>query len=202
MASITPDPDFFLEMRALESAYLESEDPIVRSGFRGGRHRWVAERSPLVDAINRDGTFLDVGCANGLLAEDVVTWAREKGHEIVPHGVDLGARLVDLARERLPEHAANFVAADAWTWAPVRRWTFVYSLLDLSPQELWCEWLHRLHRWVEPGGRLIFGSYGSRSRGEAPVDVTRVLEDCGLEVSGSSAGGQEPVTRFAWATRN
>jgi SAM-dependent methyltransferase len=200
MTNITPDLDFMLGARALEDAYLESDDPLVRSGFHGGRERWVAERSPLVDGINKDGDFLDVGCANGLLAEDVVTWARENGHEIVPHGVDLGARLVDLARERLPEHAANFVVADAWTWKPDRRWTFVYSLLDLSPEELWCEWLRRLHRWVEPGGRLIIGSYGSRSRDEPPVDVGRVMDDCGLSVSGSFAGGEGPLTRFAWAS--
>ena len=162
----------------------------------------MAERSPLVDGIDKDGDFLDVGCANGLLAEDVVTWAGEKGHEIVPHGVDLGARLVDLARERLPEYADNFSVADAWTWEPDRQWTFVYSLIDLSPEELWCDWIGRLLSWVEPGGRLIVGSYGSRSRGESPVDVRRVLEDCGLEVAGWSIGGEDPITCFTWANKS
>lgn len=199
--SITPDPDFMLDARALEDAYLESNDPLIRSGFHGGRERWVAERSPLVDGIHQDGDFLDVGCANGVLAADVMEWAAGRGWRVIPHGLDLGPRLIALARDRLPEHARNFVAGDAWTWEPTRRWDFVYSLLDLSPEELWCEWLRRLHRWVEPGGRLIIGSYGSRSRGEPPVDVTRVLEDCGIEVSGSSAGGEGPVTRFAWANR-
>lgn len=190
-----------LEMRALEDAYLESEDAIVRSGFHGGRARWVAERSPLVEAIHRDGHFLDVGCANGLLVADVVDWAAERGHRIVPHGVDLGPRLVDLARKRLPGHAGNFVVADAWAWEPARGWTFVYSLLDLSPDELWCDWIRRLYDWVEPGGRLIMGSYGSRSRAMPPIDVTPVLESCGLRVRGSSVGGEGPVTRFAWASR-
>jgi SAM-dependent methyltransferase len=198
MAVIKPDPDFMLEARDLEAAYLESQDPVVQSGFHGGRARWIAERSPLVEAIDKDGTFLDVGCANGLLAADVVDWAAERGHRVVPHGVDLGARLVALARKRLSAHAANFVVADAWTWEPRRQWTFVYSLLDLSPDELWCEWLQRLHGWVEHGGRLVVGFYGSRSRGLWPIDVARVLEDCGLQVSGSSAGGEGPMTRFAW----
>lgn len=172
--NITPDPDFMLDVRALEDAYLESDDPLIGSGFHGGRERWVAERSPLVDGIHQDGDFLDVGCANGVLAADVMEWADERGFSLVPHGVDLGQGLIDLAIGRLPEHSRNFWVADAWTWEPDRQWTFVYSLLDLSPEELWCEWIRRLLSWVEPGGRLIVGSYGSRSRGEPAVDLGRV----------------------------
>ncbi len=193
-----PGEEFLENCRHLESAYLESDDPIARSGFSGGRERWVAERSPLIEAIDRDGDFLDVGCANGLLAADVTEWAADRGFTLTPYGIDLGSRLVDLARSRLPEFADNFVTANAWTWQPDRRWTFVYSLLDLSPDELWCDWVNRLLGRVEPGGRLILGSYGSRSRGIVPVDVTAVMEGCGLPVAGSSAGGDPVTSRFAW----
>lgn len=193
-----PGDEFLENCRRLESAYLQSDDPIAQSGFSGGRARWIAERSPLVEAIDRDGDFLDVGCANGLLAADVVNWADERGFSLTPHGIDLGSGLVDLARSRLPEFADNFVAANAWTWQPDRRWTFVYSLLDLSPRELWCDWATRLLGWVEPGGRLILGSYGSRSRGITPVDVAAVIQGCGLRVEGWSVGGDPVVTRFAW----
>ncbi|MFQ5968564.1 MAG: class I SAM-dependent methyltransferase [Acidimicrobiia bacterium] len=196
-----PDDEFMSEAESLEAAYLASDDPVVQSGFHGGRERWVTERSPLVEGFNRDGEFLDVGCANGLLASDVVYWAMSKGYEIVPYGIDLGAGLVALARERLKEHAENFSVADAWTWRPGRQWTFVYSLLDLSPTDLWCEWLRRLYGWVEPGGHLIVASYGSRSRGQLPVDVNEVLSGCGFEVAGSSSGGQGPVTRFGWVSK-
>lgn len=196
-----PDREFAAQARALESAYLRSEDPMVQSGFSGGRQRWVSERSPLVDAIHRDGDFLDVGCANGLLAEDVVSWASERGFDLTPHGVDLGPGLVDLARRRMADHRQNFNVADAWSWEPDRQWTFVYSLLDLSPRDLWCDWLDRLSTWVEPEGRLIIGSYGSRSRGIDPFDVGEVLESCGLRVRRSSQGGEPPVTRFAWSGR-
>lgn len=194
-----PDGTFAAQTRALELAYLRCEDPMMQSGFSGGRERWVSERSPLTDAIHRDGDFLDVGCANGLLAEDVTTWAGECGFAVVPHGVDLGEGLIAVARRRMPEHRENFQEADAWSWQPERQWTFVYSLLDLSPPDLWCEWLSRLSTWVEPEGRLIIGSYGSRSRAIEPVDVRRVMESCGLLVLGSSGGGDPPLTRFAWS---
>lgn len=194
-----PPPEFRAEANRLEAAYLESDDPIVQSGFSGGPERWVAERSPLMEAITRHGTFLDVGCANGLLAEDVVRWAGWKGIVIEPHGIDLGSGLVALAQQRHRAWSSNFQVADAWSWDPSMRWTFVYSLLDLSPAEMWCEWLQRLSSWVQPGGRLIIGDYGSRSRSIPPVDVAGVFEKCGLEATGSSHGGDPVLTRFAWA---
>lgn len=196
-----PDDRFVDEARALEAAYLESDDPIVQSGFSGGRERWVAERSPLLEAIDTDGDFLDVGCANGLLAADVVDWAAQRGHVIVPHGVDLGADLIELARQRHPGQADNFVVADAWQWVPERQWRYVYSLLDLAPEDLWCVWIERLLEWVKPGGRLIIGSYGSRSDEIEPADVATVLTGCGVQVAGASTGGDPIVTRFAWTKR-
>ena len=63
-----PDEQFISEMRALEAAYLESDDPIVQSGFHGGRNRWVAERLPLVEAIDRDGDFLEWAAPTGFLS--------------------------------------------------------------------------------------------------------------------------------------
>ncbi len=85
------------QARALEPASLEFDDPLRQSGFSGGRERWVKERSPLIEAIDRSGDFLDVGCANGLLAADVVDWTAQRGLEVIPHGVDLGPDLVSLA---------------------------------------------------------------------------------------------------------
>lgn len=193
-----PDDGFMAEMRDLEAAYLESGDPIVRSGFSGGSERWFAERSPLAGAIHRDGDFLDVGCANGVLAWDVCRWAAARGHRVFPHGIDLGPRLITLAKERHRDNADNFHTADAWSWHPNRRWTFVYSTTHLAPSELMCIWIRRLWTWVAPGGRLILGSYGSQSRRAAPDDVEAVLVRCGFEVAGSSTGGDGPISRFAW----
>ena len=49
-------------------AYLAADNPRAQSGHSGDEKRWKRARSLLVDAIDRDGTFLDVGCASGLLA--------------------------------------------------------------------------------------------------------------------------------------
>jgi len=60
-------PEFLARVRALEDAYLASDDPIEQSGFHSGPIRWRAEREPILDAVEGDGSFLDVGWANGYL---------------------------------------------------------------------------------------------------------------------------------------
>ena len=38
----------------------------MQSGFNGSPERWREARHGIVEAIDGDGSFLDVGCANGL----------------------------------------------------------------------------------------------------------------------------------------
>lgn len=194
-----PNESFIDEMKSLEPAYLERNGPIERSGFGGGSRRWEAERRPLTGGIDQSGSFLDVGCAVGWLAACVVKWCGEDGYEIEPFGVDIGPRLIEEACINNPHHADNFWAGDIWEWAPPRRFDFVYSIFHLAPPDLAGELVQRLASWVEPGGRLIMGYYGSKSRGIAPLEVAPMLEQSGLRVAGSSSGGDGPITRFAWA---
>ena len=182
-----------------ETAYLAHTDPIRQSGFSGGPQRWREEREPILDAVEADGDLLDIGCANGYLLECLVSWARDRGLRLVPHGLDQGARLIELARERLPEFAPNFYLGNSWEWTPSRRFRCVYTLCDCVPPDYLGEYVHRpLRRVVAPGGRLIVGSYGSRSRAIVPLDVAEAFRSAGLAVVGESRGGRPPVTAFAW----
>ena len=70
------------------------------SGFGGMAAAWRAYRGHLCQAIDRDGSFLDVGCANGHLLESMVAWCAEQGVRLEPYGVDLSAGLVAEARRR------------------------------------------------------------------------------------------------------
>jgi hypothetical protein len=58
-----------------------------------------------------------------------------------------------------------------------------------------------LDRLVQPGGRLIVGSYGSRSRATPPLPIAETLASYGHTVTGQTTGGQPPVTAFAWVDR-
>ena len=203
MAQRSRLPNTFLhELEELERAYLQRNDPIEQSGFSGGSERWRAEREPILDAVELDGDFLDTGCANGHLLECLVDWGRERGVTLTPFGLDQGPRLIELARQRQPHLAHQFFVGNGWDWEPPRRFTYVYTLLDQVPADYLEPYLHRLlSRVVAPGGRLIAGDYGSRSRGVPPRDVASVLQSFGLAILGETKGGHDGVTRFAWVER-
>ncbi|MCB9894645.1 MAG: class I SAM-dependent methyltransferase [Planctomycetes bacterium] len=193
-------PQRFLDrLEQLEALYLLKGDPILRSGFGGGPERWRKEREPILDAITGDGSLLDVGCANGYLAESLANWGRERGLQLTPHGIDAGRHLINEARARMPEFKDNFHVGNAWDWQPRRRYSYVYMLWDCLPPYYLGRGLHRLRsEFVAPGGRLIVGTYGSRSRGQKPWDMERYLASIDMPIAGRSAGGEPRITSFFW----
>ena len=66
-------------------AYLAATNPRVQSGASGTAAEWEQARRFIFAAVNRDGTLLDVGCANGHLMECAVAWLAESGHRIEPY---------------------------------------------------------------------------------------------------------------------
>ena len=120
----------------------------------------------------------------------------------MPHGLDRGKGLIELARKRLPEFRENFYIGNAWDWMPPRMFRYVYSLHDCVPPDYLEEYIHRLlARTVKPGGRLIIGAYGSRSEAKPAFDVAAFLKSTGFEVTGTAEGGDPPVAKFAWTDR-
>lgn len=78
----------------------------------------------------------------------------------------------------------------------------MYAVIDSVPEPYMDEFAQRLHaRTVEPGGRLVVGHYGSRSRETPPLPVAEILESAGLAVAGEAWGGDLPLTRFAWVDK-
>jgi SAM-dependent methyltransferase len=190
---------FLQHLRDLESGYLRETDPMRQSGFSGGADRWRVERSPILSAIPASGTLLDVGCANGHLLECLLRWGLESGLILTPFGVDCSARLIALARQRLPAFRDHFFVANAWDWSPPRRFQYVYAVCDCVPDSCFGGFVeHLLSQAVAPGGRLIIGAYGSRSRGELPAPVDQMLTRLGYTLIGSTAAGQPETARFAW----
>jgi SAM-dependent methyltransferase len=182
-----------------EEHYLASDDPRRQSGFGGDEARWEAARRPIVDAIDRDGSFLDVGCANGYLLESLVRWCP---HRIEPYGLDFSPRLVELARERLPQWADRIFLGDALDWEPPRRFDFVRTELVYAPEERRRELIERLlERVVEPGGRLIVCGYGSPRSGLPTDPVRRLVRAFGhepeLELAREAPEGGGPIVELA-----
>ena len=194
--------DFLESLSALEEAYLQHDDPIRQSGFGGGAVRWRAEREPLLDAIDADGELLDVGCANGFLLECLVEWGAERGVRLTPYGLDVGARLIEIARQRQRQLADHFYVGNGWDWEPPRRFRYVYALYDCVPVERLAAYVRRLLiDVVADEGRLIIGAYGSNSRGIPPFEIAGFLQSQGFTIAGTSQGGEPPLTSFAWIDR-
>ena len=166
-------PDFF------ERHYLGGANPRAQSGFGGDERRWELARRPIADAIDRDGSLLDIGCASGYLLESVVRWS---SRPIEPYGLDFAPRLVELARERLPQWADRISLGEALAWHPPRRFDFVRVELCYVRPTCENELVARLiERVVAPGGRLIVCSYGSPRRGVPTEPTGAKLRSWGYE---------------------
>jgi SAM-dependent methyltransferase len=181
-------------LRTLERAYLRSATPQQGSGFGGDERAWRLARYHITEGIAAAGTFLDVGCANGLLMESVVAWCAERGLHVEPFGVDLAAGLVKLARQRLPQWADRIWQGNAIDWIPPdgRRFDYVHVLPDCVPARRRGDLIgHHLARTVRPGGRLLVSEYGADAAhgGRTAAETLGVL---GFTCSGESTGDARP----------
>lgn len=202
-----PDPDedawYAAVGKRLETAYLASDDPFAQSGMRADAARWERGRRPIVTAIDRDGTFLDVGCANGLLMESVVAWAARDGHRVEPSGLDLSPALAAVARRRLPRWADRVFVGNIVDWRPPFRFDYVRTELVYVPPARQPALVDRLLREVvAPGGRLVVCSYGSSRRPVPHADpVGALLRRWGHDVAGETEGADANgvvFVRVAW----
>lgn len=190
-----PREEYFAAARdaLAEFCLADPSNPYRQSGRTSGAARWEATRRCIAEAVDRDGDFLDVGCANGLLLESLVRWCAERGHTIRPHGIDFIPELVELARRRHPGREACFEVTNAWDWSPARRYDYVRTNLEYVPLADWPHFVACQLAVVAAGGRLIVCHY--RNAADPVVDVASVLASLGHRVAGRA--GADGVS-LAW----
>jgi hypothetical protein len=155
----------------LEDAYLAAGDGPAGSGSSDpSEGAWRAKRQHLVVPMDADGTWLDVGCANGHLLATLPRWAAERGITIEPYGLELLPRVAELARALHPEVAGSIWTGSVMSWMPPRRFRYVTVVDDAVPPERFGDMVGRLLReWVLPGGRLIVSSYTNADAPPRPL---------------------------------
>jgi 2-polyprenyl-3-methyl-5-hydroxy-6-metoxy-1,4-benzoquinol methylase len=186
-------------LRMFERTYLAATTPEGGSGFGRDRVAWRKARKAIVDGVTASGTFLDVGCANGLLMESVAQWAAERGLAIEPYGIDFAPGLIDLARRRLPCWADRLWVGNAVDWLPPDglRFDYVHTLLDCVPVGRRSQMIrYQLANMVKTGGRLLISQYlGTGGTPQPPA--AEILRSLGFRVAGESS---PPDPAFAGRT--
>ncbi|NNK92195.1 MAG: methyltransferase domain-containing protein [Acidimicrobiia bacterium] len=174
-----------LRRRVADFYLSDPADEFRQSGRSAGAERWFETRHCLVEAIDRSGHFMDIGCANGLLLDTLIEWLGPDGLTIVPHGIDFVPELIELARRRHPDHVDNFSVANVWDWAPDRRYDYVRTNVEYVPDADRASNLRRLFdETVGPGGRLIVCHYVGG--GNQTDDIAGLMRSVGLDVSGTT----------------
>jgi hypothetical protein len=158
-------------------AYLAAEKPWAGSGKTGDAEDWVRSRSLIADAIDRDGTFLDVGCANGYLMESLPGWTT---YNVEPYGLDISPELVALARARLPRWADRIWVGNARVWEPPRRFTYIRTGIEYAPPTRRRDFIAHLLPWCD---RLIVGVFNEQA-GEHATE--QMLRNSGFAIAGST----------------
>ena len=141
----------------IKPAYLAGLNPYAQAGHSGDAETWEASRGFIADSLHRSGTFLDVGCASGILMESVHRWGARKNLKIEPHGVDIVPEFVQRAQRRLPHWADRIHVGNIRTWRPKdHRFDFVFIRPEYAPAARRVDLVrHILDHVLTAAGRLI-----------------------------------------------
>jgi 2-polyprenyl-3-methyl-5-hydroxy-6-metoxy-1,4-benzoquinol methylase len=141
----------------IKPAYLAADNPYAQAGHGGNAATWEASRGFIAEALHRSGTFLDVGCASGILMESVHRWGAARNLVIEPYGLDIVPEFVELARRRLPQWADRIDVGNIRTWQPQgNRFDYVLIRPEYAPASRRADMVRHIVRHVlKPGGRLI-----------------------------------------------
>jgi SAM-dependent methyltransferase len=178
--------------KKLEEAYLQHEEPWKQSGFSGPEERWVKCRKPISDCIEKSGSFLDIGCANGYLLECVLKWTAERNINIVPYGLDLSEKLAELARQRLPKYKNNIYAGNGWLWNNPVRFDYIRTEIVYVPEQLQRQYIERIiETYLADRGKLLLTEYRSRRDNTDEPWIDQTLKNWGLNVARQVSGFYE-----------
>ena len=158
---ITKDEWYEINNVYFTKLYLSSDSPRAQSGHGGDEFHYAFSHLPIVEAIYKNGTFLDVGCANGHLMEMVHKWTAAVGFELQVYGVDISEGLLELARSRLPQWHDRFFLGNSFYWKPEQKFDYIHigGLGQVPEDDEHIFFEHLMENYLVDGGRMILGPY-------------------------------------------
>jgi 2-polyprenyl-3-methyl-5-hydroxy-6-metoxy-1,4-benzoquinol methylase len=184
----------------IKPAYLGAANPYAQAGHSGDAETWETSRGFIGDALHRSGTFLDVGCASGILMETVRQWGARKNLSIEPHGIDIVPEFVQLARRRLPNWAGRIYSGNIRTWRPRdHRFDFVLIRPEYAPIPRRNDLVrHLMDHVVKPDGRIIV--FVGAEETEARLVESTITSDISVHgrVEIPHSGDNRLVRRLFW----
>lgn len=144
--------------RQVYRRFLSCKTELQRSCWGGTPEGWRRAREVILKAVRRDGSFLDVGCANGVLVRDLRRWAREKGIALRPYGIDLLEEFIPEARQKNPKFKNNFFAAEMMAFKTREKFTYI-RVENYGPYRSPESFFRKYLGMLEADGRLIITHY-------------------------------------------
>jgi SAM-dependent methyltransferase len=177
-----------LAKELIEGSYLSEAD----------YEAWRNKREFIAKAIEKDGSVLDIGCANGFLLRSLQEWT---GKDLDPYGIDPLVKNITESRKLFPDIANHFVNAPL-AHLPNLSAEFLPEAFDCVYWNVWTqetlkdekgiEGLKELWRRTKPGGRLILGFYDTPELNQQKVEA---IKSNGYQISGTlqNPEGQESL---------
>ncbi len=157
---------------------------IEKCRFGGTYKKWKQTRRFIVQAINKEGSFLDIGCANGFLLKCLQAW---QPNPLNIYGIDNREQAILEARKlhsSIPDHFQIISGSDLFrVYEKVyeekipNQYDYVYRNYwkgeDMEDPERLKLLIETLLKIVKPGGRLILGIYAGVKQIEEHPNMTR-----------------------------
>lgn len=157
--------NYYAEFKDIISSSKKTRKLLEGSSFSGTFAAWEKRKAFIASAINKNGSFLDIGCGNGFLLRCLQEWSQ---HNIIPFGIDVNEAMIDDAKELFPDNTDNFAVLDIARidnlnkCLPTHKFDFVFTSNAWSNSQVGQDdkkMLDKLITLINPGGRLIVGFY-------------------------------------------
>jgi cyclopropane fatty-acyl-phospholipid synthase-like methyltransferase len=159
----------------LEGSHFFTEPWNKEAAYEG----WEKDRRFIIEGINKNGTLLDFGCANGFLLRSLQEWSEQ---QIEPYGFDIDSEAIKKARELFPDKPEHFTGPGADVEDFPKDFDFVYwNVWDAFEftGEKQLEIFQKVQSFVKKNGRLIMGFYDADK--EDAKRKIKILEELGLK---------------------